>query len=97
MCLMRRAEKRRFVPTRLRDRESEGRRAMDEQEKMIEEVLRHLDHEMEIGALKMSVNFNELQEEEKLIDHKCCHMYGRPVNEVVGFLDMYSDSSMEKN
>lgn len=69
---------------------------MDEQEKMIEEVLRHLDHEMEIGALKMSVNFNELQEEEKLVDHKCCHMYGRPVNEVVGFLDMYSDSSMEK-
>ena len=42
---------------------------MDEQEKMIEEVLRHLDHEMEIGALKMSVNFNELQEEEKLVDH----------------------------
>lgn len=97
MCLMRRAEKRRFVPTRLRGRESEGRRVMDEQEKMIEEVLRHLDHEMEIGALKMSVNFNELQEEEKLIDHKCCHMYGRPVSEVVGFLDMYSDSSMERN
>lgn len=69
---------------------------MDEQEKMIEEVLRHLNHEMEIGALKMSVNFNELQEEEKLVDHKCCHMYGRPVNEVVGFLDMYSDSSLEK-
>lgn len=69
---------------------------MDEQEKMIEEVLRHLDHGMEIGALKMSVNFNELQEEEKLVDHKCCHMYGRPVSEVVGFLDMYSDSSLEK-
>lgn len=73
-----------------------GEPPVDEQEKMIEEVLRHLDHEMEIGALKMSVNFNELQEEEKLVDHKCCHMYGRPVNEVVGFLDMYSDSSMEK-
>ena len=71
--------------------------AVDEQEKMIEVVLRHLDHEMESGALKMSVNFNELQEEEKLVDHKCCHMYGRPVNEVVGFLDMYSDSSMEKD
>lgn len=69
---------------------------MDEQERIIEEVLRHLDSEMEIGAMRMSVNVNELQEEEKLVDHKCCHIYGRPANEIVGFLDMYSDSSMEK-
>ena len=47
---------------------------MDEQEKMIEEVLRHLDHEMEIGALKMSVNFNELQEEEKLVEIGRAHV-----------------------
>ncbi len=69
---------------------------MDEQEKMIEEVLRHLESEMEIGAMRMSVVFNALQEKEKLVDHKCCHMYGRPASEIVGFLDMYSDSSMEK-
>ncbi len=70
---------------------------MDEQERMIEEVLRHLDSEMELGAWRMSVNFNELQEEEKKVDHKCCYVYGRPANETVGLLDMYSDSSMEKD
>lgn len=67
---------------------------MDEQEKMIEEVLRHLDSEMELGAYRMSVSFNELQEEEKKVDHKCCHMYGRPANETVGLLDMYSDMTL---
>lgn len=69
---------------------------MDEQERMIEEILRHLDSEMAIGAARMSVQFNELQEEEKLVDHKCCHIYGRPANETVGLLDMYSDLSLEK-
>ncbi len=68
---------------------------MDEQERMIEEVLRHLDSETELGASRMSVSFNELQEEEKLVDHKCCHMYGRPANETVGLLDMYSDVTVK--
>ncbi len=73
---------------------------MDERERMIEEVmieevLRHLDHESELGAGRMSVSFNELQEEEKVIDHKCCHMYGRPANETVALLDMYSDLSLK--
>ncbi len=68
---------------------------MDEQERMIEEVLRHLDSEIELGACRMSVSFNELQEEEKLVDHKCCHMYGRPANETVGLLDMYSDVTVQ--
>ena len=49
----------------------------------------------EIGELESSL-YAQAQEEEKLVDHKCCHMYGRPVSEVVGFLDMYSDSSLEK-
>ncbi len=68
---------------------------MDEQDRMIEEVLRHLDNETELGASRMSVSFNELQEEEKLVDHKCCHMYGRPANETVGLLDMYSDVTVK--
>ncbi len=68
---------------------------MDEQDRMIEEVLRHLDSEIELGASRMSVSFNELQEEEKLVDHKCCHMYGRPANETVGLLDMYSDVTVQ--
>lgn len=68
---------------------------MNEQEKIIEEVLRHLDSETESGAMRMSVSFNELQEEEKSVDHKCCHMYGRPANELVGLLDMYSDLSLK--
>lgn len=68
---------------------------MEVQDEMIEEVLRHLDSEAQFGAWRMSVNFNELQEEEKLIDHKCCHMYGRPANETVGLLDMYTDMSLK--
>lgn len=68
---------------------------MDEQERMIEEVLHHLDSESESGAWRMSVNFNELQEEDKLVDHKCCHMYGRPANEMVGLLDMCADMALK--
>ncbi len=69
---------------------------MSDDERMIQEVLRHLDNETETGSYRMSVSFNELQEEEKKVDHKCCHMYGRPANETVGLLDMYSDMSLKE-
>lgn len=67
-----------------------------DEDAMIEEIMRHLDTESAQGVVRMSVKVDETMEEEKQVSHKCCHMYGRPVNEVVGFLDMYSDSSMEK-
>ena len=60
-------------------------------ERMIEEIMRHLDTESKQGVVRMSVTMDETAEEEKQVSHKCCHMYGRPANETVGMLDMYTD------
>ena len=65
----------------------------EEQEVMIEEVMRHLDAESSQGVYRMSVNFDEKEEAGKTVSHKCCHMYGRPASETVGLLDMYTDIS----
>lgn len=66
---------------------------MDNDNQMIDEILRHLDSELEHGALRMSVIIDENAEEAKAVSHKCCHSYGRPSNETVGLLDMYTDIS----
>ena len=60
------------------------------QEAMIEEIMRHLDTESAQGVYRMSVTFDE-GEEQKTVSHKCCNMYGRPASETVGLLDMYTD------
>ncbi len=68
--------------------------ALDNQEineRMIEEVMKHLDAESGLGVMRMSVIMDENAQEEKNVSHKCCHMYGRPANETVGLLDMYTD------
>ncbi len=57
----------------------------------IEEIMRHLDAESGQGVWRMSVIVDENAEEAKSVSHKCCHMYGRPANETVGMLDMYTD------
>lgn len=62
-------------------------------EKMIDEVLKHLDSETALGSARMSVNFDENADEEKAVSHKCCMSYGRPATETVGLLDMYTDIS----
>lgn len=62
-------------------------------EAMIEELLQHLDSEFTQGVYRMSVNFDEKEEEAKKVSHKCCNMYGRPASETVGLLDMYTDIS----
>lgn len=67
---------------------------MDE-EKMIKEILKHLDGETESGVHRMSVNMDILAEQEKEVSHKCCVAYGRPANETVGLLDMYTDSTVD--
>lgn len=66
---------------------------MDEtkQEAMIEEIMKHLDTESTQGVYRMSITFDENEEESKNVSHKCCHMYGRPASETVGLLDMYTD------
>lgn len=63
------------------------------QEAMIEEVMKHLDTEFAQGVYRMSVNFDEGEEQRKTVSHKCCNMYGRPASETVGLLDMYTDIS----
>ena len=62
-------------------------------EAMIEELMRHLDSEFTQGVYRMSVSFDEEEEEAKNVSHKCCNMYGRPATETVGLLDMYTDIS----
>lgn len=66
---------------------------MDRDNCMIDEVLRHLDSELALGAVRMSVVFDDKAEDEKSVSHKCCHSYGRPATETVGLLDMYTDIS----
>ena len=63
------------------------------QENMIEEIMRHLDTESTQGVCRMSVTFDEEEEQRKTVSHKCCNMYGRPASETVGLLDMYTDIS----
>ncbi|MDE5697099.1 MAG: hypothetical protein K2K74_13165 [Lachnospiraceae bacterium] len=66
---------------------------MDNDTKMIDEILRHLDSELEHGAARMSVIFDDNAKEAKSVSHKCCNSYGRPATETVGLLDMYTDIS----
>lgn len=63
------------------------------QEAMIEEIMKHLDTESAQGVCRMSVTFDEKEEQHKTVSHKCCNMYGRPASETVGLLDMYTDIS----
>ena len=60
---------------------------------LIDEILKHLDSELEHGAARMSVIFDDNAKEAKSVSHKCCNSYGRPATETVGLLDMYTDIS----
>lgn len=62
----------------------------DMNETMVEDILKHLDSELEKGAMRMSVVMDE-KTEGKEVSHKCCNSYGRPATETVGLLDMYTD------
>lgn len=65
--------------------------AQSEEDAMIEEIMKHLDTESVQGVYRMSITFDDLEEERKTVSHKCCNMYGRPASETVGLLDMYTD------
>lgn len=62
----------------------------DIDEKMLEDIVRHLDSELEKGAVRMSVVMDD-KVRGKDVSHKCCNSYGRPATETVGLLDMYTD------
>lgn len=66
---------------------------MEYDEKMIDEVLKHLDNETELGVVRMSVTFDDGADADKAVSHKCCNSYGKPATETVGLLDMYTDIS----
>lgn len=60
-------------------------------ERLIEDILRHLDGETQMGVVRMSVEMDENSDKSAEVSHKCCNMYGRPANETVGLLDSYTD------
>ena len=66
------------------------------QEKMIEDILRHLDAETQMGVVRMSVEIDAEKSGGGEVSHKCCNMYGRPANETVGLLDCYTDMNAGK-
>lgn len=49
-----------------------------EEEKLIEDILRHLDQETRMGVVRMSVEMDEEKSTGGQVSHKCCNMYGRP-------------------
>jgi len=63
----------------------------DENEDLIRDILQHLDSEVAQGAARMSVEMDESQEEYAKVSHKCCKVYGKDANRIVGDLDAYSD------
>lgn len=66
------------------------------EENMIREVLSHLDGELQKEVVRMSVIMDDGAKEQKVVSHKCCNSYGRPANETVGLLDMYTDRNAGK-
>ncbi len=63
----------------------------DMDEKLIDDILKHLDHETQSGIMRMSVEMDEKSDKAAEVSRKCCNMYGRPANETVGLLDGYTD------
>ncbi len=61
-------------------------------DELLNEVMRHLDSEVTLGAMRMSVEYDPTQQESSNVSHKCCKVYGREASRMVGELDMYSDS-----
>lgn len=76
--------------------EIKGAAPEDVNEEMIKEVLSHLDGELQKEVVRMSVIMDDGAKQEKVISHKCCNSYGRPANETVGLLDMYTDRNAGK-
>ena len=61
------------------------------EDKMISEIMKHLDSESQNGVYRMSVLMDENSKQDKTVSKQCCNVYGRPASETVGLLDMYTD------
>ncbi|MCM1160992.1 MAG: hypothetical protein NC412_07195 [Roseburia sp.] len=62
-------------------------------EEMIKDIMNHLDQETAQGTVRMSVNMDPEENEEKTVSHECCRIYGKTASEVVNLLDAYTDLS----
>jgi len=69
---------------------------MDNNEALIEEVIKHLDSELELGAMKMTVEVDEGQEEYSRVSHKCCKAYGRDATAMIAELDAIHDAYLRE-
>lgn len=74
--------------------EQEGDRQA--QDRLVDEILQHLDREVRQGAARMSVEMDDSQEEYAKVSHKCCKVYGKDATRMVGELDMYSDLYLQE-
>ena len=66
------------------------------QDRLVDEILQHLDREVCQGAARMSVEMDDSQEEYAKVSHKCCKVYGKDATRMVGELDMYSDLYLQE-
>lgn len=85
-----------FVSAYDKEEKSAERRYFMDQEKMIEEIMRHLDGETKNGVVRMSVLMDPIGEKEKEVSRKCCNVYGKTGDEIIGLLDMYTDLNAGK-
>lgn len=69
---------------------------MEEKDSRIEEILNHLDKEVQSGTMRMSVEIDENQAEHEKVTHSCCKVYGRSASRMVAELDMYSDLHLKE-
>ena len=63
---------------------------------MIEKVLQRLDTEVENGAMRVTVEFDDKQPEAEKVSHKGCKAYGQDAAQTVGKLDAYSDQLLRE-
>lgn len=64
---------------------------MNEYERLINEIMSHLDNETANNVVRMSVLMDEEAENAKEVSHACCSVYGKTGNEIINLLDMYTD------
>ena len=48
------------------------------EERLIDDILKHLDSETKMGVMRMSVEMDEKSDKQVQVSHKCCRMYGPP-------------------
>jgi len=58
---------------------------------LLDEIVNRLDNEINIGAVRVSVEHDEELNDTTNVSHNVCRAYGKKASETVGLLDMYTD------